>query len=366
MAMWAKKEIGRYPPLPAAGSKAPTKAPRRGDGSSFNTLPQEALEDLGPEEKENEPVEGFSIPGCGDKDIEDKQAPVIEVNRINDASNVPNNIFSSDSNKVYKDFCGATVGNHQTLQWTADVYGNLENSAPHRRMLLKRLSGLLLPRDGDPEKFKDFKLKLDWAPNNPYNPENCYIDCETAFSVLAKNPQCSQRGDGKDLISKSAQIKAGCGTFGYTIEGIDETPQPPTTTPPPEPPKKSKALSIIFQNYIDEASNMNSWLFFRTDIGVSKLCEKDDKASLKVDAGNSDPGLYEHPGWPGGTYPLKIDGTDCKYMNDGSNVGALFCDDKKDPIECKEDGRIKGKGKSVIWDFGLFISILLCFASGRV
>ena len=225
MAMWAKKEIGRYPPLPAAGSKKPTKAPRRGDGSSFNKPPNEALEDLGSEEKENEPVEGFSIPGCGDKeDIEDKQAPVIEVNCVNDISKVPNNIFSSDSNKVYKDFCGATVGNHQTLQWTADVHGNLENSAPHRRMLLKRLSGLLSTRDDDPEKFKDFKFKLDWAPNKPYNPEDCYIDCETAFPVLTKTPECSQKGDGKDLMCKSGQIKAGCGTFGYTIEGKDETP----------------------------------------------------------------------------------------------------------------------------------------------
>jgi len=85
---------------------------------------------------------------------------------------------------------------------------------------------------------------------------------------------------------------------------------------------------------------------------VSPSCERDDKALLKVGAGNSDPGLYEHPGWPGGTYPLKIDGTDCKYMNDGSNVGALFCDGEKDPIECKEDGENKGKGKEC--DMGLW------------
>ncbi|KAF2012502.1 hypothetical protein BU24DRAFT_352076, partial [Aaosphaeria arxii CBS 175.79] len=44
MAMWAKKEIGRYPHLPAAGSKKPTKAPRRGDGTPF-TQPNSESED---------------------------------------------------------------------------------------------------------------------------------------------------------------------------------------------------------------------------------------------------------------------------------------------------------------------------------
>ncbi|KAF1961810.1 hypothetical protein CC80DRAFT_436156 [Byssothecium circinans] len=353
MAMWAQNEIGRYPPLPAIGGKYPRKPPRRGDGSSFNTPATESFEDLGPEEIENEPVEGFTIPGCSDKmDIQDKQVPVIEANCVNDASKVPNNIFSSDSNKVYKDFCGGTVNNRKTLQWKADVHGNLENSAPHRRMLLKRQSASLSHRDEDLEKFKDFKFKLDWVPNKPYNPEDCYINCETAFSVLAKTPQCSQKGDSKNLMSKSGQIKAGCGIFGYTIEDKAESPPPPTTAPQPEPPKKTQALSVIFQNYVDEASNTNSWLFFRTDIGVSKLCERDNKALLKVNAKNNDPGLYEHPGWPGGTYPLKIDGTDCKYMNDGTNVGALFCDGRKDPIECKEDGQNKGKGKQC--DSGLW------------
>lgn len=137
-------------------------------------------------------------------------------------------------------------------------------------MLLKRLSSLLAPRDDDPEQFKDFKFKLDWAPNEPYNPDDCYLDYETAFTVLAKTPECGQKGDGKDLMSESGQIKAGCGNFGYTIEAKDETPPPPTTTPQLEPPKKTKGLSVIFQNYVDEASNVNSWLFFRSRISDSE------------------------------------------------------------------------------------------------
>jgi hypothetical protein len=120
---------------------------------------------LGSEEKEDEPVEDISILGCGDEGIGDKQAPVIEVSCVKGAGKIPNNILSSDSNKVYKDFYGATVGNHQTLQWTADLHGNLENSTPHRRMLLKRLPWLFSPRGDDSERFKGFKFKLDWAPN---------------------------------------------------------------------------------------------------------------------------------------------------------------------------------------------------------
>jgi hypothetical protein len=42
--------------------------------------------------------------------------------------------------------------------------------------------------------------------------------------VLTKTPKYGQKGDGKGLMSKSGQIKAGCGTFGYIIKGKDETP----------------------------------------------------------------------------------------------------------------------------------------------
>jgi hypothetical protein len=35
MALWAKKEVGHYPPLPRAGTTKPVRALRRGDGSPF-------------------------------------------------------------------------------------------------------------------------------------------------------------------------------------------------------------------------------------------------------------------------------------------------------------------------------------------
>lgn len=63
MAMWAKKEIGHYPPLPQVGSLKPKKLPRRGHGSPFRRAeePPEEFSDLtGPDELDD-PVEGFSI-----------------------------------------------------------------------------------------------------------------------------------------------------------------------------------------------------------------------------------------------------------------------------------------------------------------
>jgi hypothetical protein len=125
-------------------------------------------------------------------------------------------------------------------------------------------------------------------------------------------------------------------------------PQPsPISSPPPPPPpsspKKTKALSVILQNYIDEISNENTWLFFATDQGVSALCNDDKNAVAKYPTGGG-PSMIDNPPWPGGTFEMAIDGMKCQYKNDGSNHGALWCDGKSGAIACQEDSA-KNKGK---------------------
>lgn len=70
-------------------------------------------------------------------------------------------------------------------------------------------------------------------------------------------------------------------------------PSPPLSDPP-APPPPTQALSIILQNYIDEASNENSWLFFPASVGVSVLCRDDKDAISKVEAGE-DPAMVNNP-----------------------------------------------------------------------
>lgn len=128
------------------------------------------------------------------------------------------------------------------------------------------------------------------------------------------------------------------------IGGDQKPPPKPETETPPPPPPKTKALSIIFQNYIDEISNTNSWLFFRTDIGVSKLCANEKDAIYKTDAGG-DAGTVDNPPWPGGSFPLTLDGLgDCQYQNDGTNTGSLWCGENE--IKCQEDDMKAQPGKS--------------------
>jgi hypothetical protein len=134
-------------------------------------------------------------------------------------------------------------------------------------------------------------------------------------------------------------------------------PQPssPSNVPPPPPPKKTKALSVILQNYIDEITNENTWLFFATDPGVSALCRNEKDAVAKFPAGGG-ASMIDNPPWPGGTFKVTIDGMKCEYKNDGSNPGALWCDGRDNAISCQvKDSKDKGKkgtkdcGLKIIW-----------------
>ena len=185
---------------------------------------QEIEDPIGDHEIDEERVDGFSIPGCPDRDIGHSSAPetpVINVHCVNEASSIPNAIFSSDKNNVYRNFCNAATLNRNTLQWNFDVFGNLRTSTdttlPKPRM--NRGLGFFERRDDNPDLYTNWQFKLDWAPNGDYNPEdNCYLDYETAFGALAAST-CGQKGDGKNM-SQSSQIEVGCGTFGYTVKGI--------------------------------------------------------------------------------------------------------------------------------------------------
>ena len=119
-----------------------------------------------------------------------------------------------------------------------------------------------------------------------------------------------------------------------------------STAPPPAPPpahKKTKALSIIYQSYVDELGKLsNTWLFFETNQGVSAVCTSEDKAKAKFPT-KGDVRTVDNPPWTGGTYAVKgLDGMDCEYKNDGHDTGALWCEGR-DVISCREDAA-KGKG----------------------
>ena len=235
-----------------------------------------------------------------------------------------------------------------------DVFGNATDIS---RAKLKRnyTTSVLETRNDTLDEFMDWKFQLDWVPNSPFSPEDCFIDCPTAFAALAATPQCSQKGGGKDLMSLSGQIHLGCGMYGYTVKGTSAPPQPQPQSPSPSPPTsphKTKALSVILQNYIDEVTNENSWLFFTTSIGVSQLCHSDKDAISKVKTVD-DPSIIDNPPWPGDTFPLTLDGMECEYKNDGTNPGALWCKGKDGPIACQQD-ILKTDGKRKKCDSGLW------------
>ncbi|KAH7392248.1 peptidase S8/S53 domain-containing protein [Phaeosphaeria sp. MPI-PUGE-AT-0046c] len=121
------------------------------------------------------------------------------------------------------------------------------------------------------------------------------------------------------------------------------TAKPPSTAPK----EKTKALGIVFgargvNEYIgkpyEKITVENRWLFFATDRGKSATCYKEQDAVLASKINSKDWNLFENPGWPAGTYSLKIDNMDCDYKNDGKgNPGALWCKTLIKPIQCFEE-----------------------------
>jgi hypothetical protein len=114
-------------------------------------------------------------------------------------------------------------------------------------------------------------------------------------------------------------------------EGAESQPEPldPEPTASPAPERRNKALSIIMQHLIDPISNEVSWQFFASDYGVSPLCHPYQEAALSVTIDG--PSDIDNPAWPGGSYTLRnLDGMDCDYLNDGSNPGALWCQDRNE------------------------------------
>lgn len=143
----------------------------------------------------------------------------------------------------------------------------------------------------------------------------------------------------------------------------DPEPQPtPEPTPAPEP--RNKALQIILQTFIDPLSNDYRLRFSLSDTGVSALCSEDGLLEL-----------WPMPGYDGfdegysilpGIAPFDdLDGVKCDYECDGSNPGALWCEDRNEPkpengdkekkvmIPCAMENRSKNKacnlGDSAVW-----------------
>lgn len=105
--------------------------------------------------------------------------------------------------------------------------------------------------------------------------------------------------------------------------------------------RQYKALSIIYQRMRVFGADLNSWLFFPSDYGVSSAC-RDEKDAIHKSV--LAPGKVDNPPWPGGTYPLRLFGMYCEYKNDGKTAGALFCEDgtpgaqlRSRQIQCKEE-----------------------------
>ncbi|KAF2677923.1 hypothetical protein K458DRAFT_491629 [Lentithecium fluviatile CBS 122367] len=237
LSTYVQDQIGRYPPLPASGSRKPVRKPRN-SGNNPLLFGEENPDpgDLGGDgEPDYKPVDGFTVSGCYGVDPQGgtlaSPLPVLNISCVDDASSIPNAVFHSDTHKVYSNFCRVAYGNRKTLQWHFDVFGNLiPEPELSRRGIGSRIASPLPESirnrkrqdSNDPAQYSNWQFKLDWTPKEGYNPAEsgiCYVECEEAFAALALST-CGQKGEGSNMMSVSSQFDNGCGIYGYTVKGI--------------------------------------------------------------------------------------------------------------------------------------------------
>lgn len=138
----------------------------------------------------------------------------------------------------------------------------------------------------------------------------------------------------------------------------------------PDPPPKSKALSIVLEEYYTGGPHdYHQWAFYQTAIGKEAVCSHN--GALRIDPIDRDGEDFladiNNPPWAGGTYKFNAYGEDCEYKCDGNvsspyyivdnrsnntqNPGAFFCPSFKDGIICQEDSA-KSKGQQGTTDCG--------------
>jgi hypothetical protein len=126
--------------------------------------------------------------------------------------------------------------------------------------------------------------------------------------------------------------------------GPPSAPRPQVSSAPVLP-VGGKAISIIFQQSLDQSGALtNSWLIFGINHGQSAVCWDPESAKAQKVTGG-DHTTIDNPPWPGGEGDMEIkdlDGMDCQYKNRGLNPGRLWCGERQ--FECKEDnGKAEGR-----------------------
>ncbi|KAF2829426.1 hypothetical protein CC86DRAFT_465039 [Ophiobolus disseminans] len=91
---------------------------------------------------------------------------------------------------------------------------------------------------------------------------------------------------------------------------------PPATAPGTDDPDDdeitdAKALSIVYYQFANDTAALtsNHWFFFETPVGgTSETCRLGNTALAKFSTSNA----LVNPKWPGGTFPVKVDGMGCE------------------------------------------------------
>jgi hypothetical protein len=111
-------------------------------------------------------------------------------------------------------------------------------------------------------------------------------------------------------------------------------PSNDTSAAPLNPRGGTNVLNVVYRCGKINANNRRwrSWTFYTTTQGKSAACNKDPKHMEELGDyqwGITDRGCNDEdaapPPWPNGDMAIKPYGGDCRYMNNNTNPGALWC-----------------------------------------
>lgn len=230
-----------YPSEPNPGGKSPDGPPRDGDGNPLQSddTPADAASDIYEAGTDTTSTlkKSYTFPGCTDKlgglasamalqQLPPFTEPTCDMDK---ASDVPYNIFSSSSGRIYDKFCASLTLNNTNglliqsdLTWTFDASGNktpnptsfATRSLPFKRKSSSRVLGKRTSPPS-PSPYTNVRFLLSWKPGD-YTANLCNRCCADAYYEISQS-SCGHADNAQNLLTDSSMIDVGCGKYSVEV-----------------------------------------------------------------------------------------------------------------------------------------------------
>ncbi|KAF4473942.1 hypothetical protein CGGC5_v016986 [Colletotrichum fructicola Nara gc5] len=113
--------------------------------------------------------------------------------------------FYGPKYNVVSNFCnGKTENDLVPLVWYVDMEGIRKTTVNQRSPPVT------------PGIYENYEVRLEWAPQEPFNSNTCLRTCLEAFQDVASSP-CGHTGGEGNAMAKNGTWDVGCGNYSWSI-----------------------------------------------------------------------------------------------------------------------------------------------------